>query len=320
MLMRTLLLAAGLAMLCLPALGGSPARLRAETTVASDYVRLGDLIDNAGTLANEAVFRSPDLGTTGTVQAARVVAAAREKGLAGIDTQGLAEVTVTRASRTLGLEEMRKVLTLAIIRQNGLGDDADLAVTFDQTLRPIHIEPSVTGALQVTQLSWNASNGRFDATFGIEGSGVLQRSPLRLSGNGLETVAVPVYTRALSRGDIIRVSDVSLNRIARSIATADALASQELAIGQAVKRAVRQGQLVAASDLTKPDLVSRNDTVSLIYAVPGITLSIRAKALGGGAEGDIVSVLNPQSNRVVQATVSGPGRVTVVSGASVALN
>ena len=81
-------------------------RLRAEVTVTSDYVRLGDLIDGAGAAANDPVFRAPDLGTTGTVQAARVIAAAEARKIEDIDDQGLGEVAVTRASRSVSLEEM----------------------------------------------------------------------------------------------------------------------------------------------------------------------------------------------------------------------
>ena len=320
MIARLLLLAAALSAIAVPANAAQQARLRTEAIVSSDYVRLGDLIEDAGPFANEAVFRSPDLGTTGTVQVARVLAAAREKGLVALDASGVVEVTVTRASRTISLEEMKKVLVLAIIRQNGLDESADLEVDFDSGQRPVHIEPSLAGPLQVTQLSWNPANGRFNASFGVEGSTVLMRSPLRASGNGVETVAVPVFARTLNRGDILRLADVTIDRQARTTANANAVATPELAIGQAVKRTVRQGQPITAADLTKPDLVSRNDAVSLIYAVPGMMLSVRAKAINGGAEGDIVSVINPQSNRVVQATVTGPGRVTILTGDRVALN
>ena len=44
-----------------------------------------------------------------------------------------------------------------------------------------------------------------------------------------------------------------------------------------------------------------------------MVLSVRAKALEAGAEGDTISVLNAQSNRVVQATVTGPGRVPSIT-------
>jgi flagella basal body P-ring formation protein FlgA len=61
----------------------------------------------------------------------------------------------------------------------------------------------------------------------------------------------------------------------------------------------------------KPDLVQRNDPVTLVYEAPGIVLTIRGKAAEGGAEGDVISVLNEQSKRTVQGTIVGPGRVNI---------
>jgi flagella basal body P-ring formation protein FlgA len=45
--------------------------------------------------------------------------------------------------------------------------------------------------------------------------------------------------------------------------------------------------------------------------VAGIVLTMRGKALEAGANGDTVNVQNVQSKRTIQATVTGPGRVTV---------
>jgi flagella basal body P-ring formation protein FlgA len=289
-------------------------------TVSSDYVRLGDLLDNAGAAANEPIFRAPDLGTTGTVQAARVLAAARAKRIEAIDDQGLAEVAVTRASRTISLDEMNRALSLAIIRQNGLGEDADLAVTFDSGVRPAQIEPGLTAQVQVTRIAWSPGSGRFDAMLAVEGSTVMLRSPLRVGGTAVETVAAPVYARALARGEVIRAADVMIQRLPRAQAQADAVSDLAAAIGQAVRRTTRPGQLVASSDLTKPEIIGRNDPVTLVYETPGIVLSIRAKALQAGADGDVIPVLNIQSNRVVQATVTGAGRVSVILRPRLALN
>jgi len=46
--------------------------LRRAATVTGDIVRIGDLVDNAGAVAEVAIFRAPDLGQTGSVPAARV--------------------------------------------------------------------------------------------------------------------------------------------------------------------------------------------------------------------------------------------------------
>ena len=40
-------------------------------------------------------------------------------------------------------------------------------------------------------------------------------------------------------------------------------------------------------------------------------LTVRGKAAEGGAEGDVISVLNEQSKRTVQGVVVGPGRVVI---------
>ena len=51
--------------------------LRADVQVSSDLVRIGDIIDNAGSAAQIAIYRAPDLGTTGSLPVAQVTIAPR---------------------------------------------------------------------------------------------------------------------------------------------------------------------------------------------------------------------------------------------------
>jgi flagella basal body P-ring formation protein FlgA len=80
--------------------------LRANVTVTDEIVRIGDLVENSGPVADVPIFRAPDLGTRGAVPTARVVEAIRPHQLIGIDTRGLSEVVVTRASRAIGAQEI----------------------------------------------------------------------------------------------------------------------------------------------------------------------------------------------------------------------
>jgi len=64
----------------------------------------------------------------------------------------------------------------------------------------------------------------------------------------------------------------------------------------------------------KPDLVQRNDTVTIVYEVPGVVLTVRGKAADGGAEGDVINVINEQSKRTLQGVIVGPGRVAISNG------
>jgi flagellar basal body P-ring formation protein FlgA len=52
--------------------------------------------------------------------------------------------------------------------------------------------------------------------------------------------------------------------------------------------------------------VRRGETVTLLYEAPGMSLSMRARALEDGAVGQTVSFLNTSSNRTIDAVVTGP--------------
>ena len=78
-----------------------------------------------------------------------------------------------------------------------------------------------------------------------------------------------------------------------------------------MRRQLRAGQALRIADLAKPDLVQRDDNVTLIYESAGLYLTIRGKAMENGTEGDVVSVLNLQSKRTMSGVVIGRGQVAI---------
>ena len=124
-------------------------------------------------------------------------------------------------------------------------------------------------------------------------------------------VETAIVTRALARGDLVRQSDITIERRPKSEFTAEPPAPVTEVIGFAARGGVRPGQPLRKTDLMKPEIVKKNDMVLLHYEVPGITLTMRGQALDSGAEGDMVNVLNPNSKRTIQGVVTAPGRVTV---------
>ena len=77
------------------------------------------------------------------------------------------------------------------------------------------------------------------------------------------------------------------------------------------RKQLRAGQPLKSADLGKPDLVQRDQSVTLIYESVGLYLTIRGKALENGTEGDVVNVMNLQSKRTVSGVVTGRGQVTI---------
>ena len=283
--------------------------LRAAVTVNSDVVRIGDLIENAGAAADVPIFRSPDLGTRGAVATDRIVDAIRPHQLIDIDTRGLTEVVVTRASRTIAAPEISAQIAQALAGHFGLGDARDISVYFDRAVRSLQVEPDATGELQAVNLSYDPRTTRFDVTFDLPRSPTLHRQPAHFTGTALETVAAVTVDHPVERGEILKASDLAVLR--RPKTESGVITERNAVIGLAARHPLRPDQPLRASDLTKPEIVARNETVTIVYQAPGITLTLRGQAQDAGALGDSIGVLNVQSKRIVQGVITAPGRVTV---------
>ncbi|MEY9753769.1 flagellar basal body P-ring formation chaperone FlgA [Bradyrhizobium yuanmingense] len=288
--------------------------LRASVMVTSDVVRIGDLIDNAGSAALIPVYRSPDLGTTGTLTTGQVLSVLRAKQVIGVMTGDIKEVQVTRLARTLASKDIENAVAAALERRFGLGDAANITITFDRSVAEMRLDASNSGALQPVATRYDARSGRFDIAFEIANDGNAAPTKLRFTGTAIETVEVAVLTRDIDRAELLKSSDLSLERRPKAEVTGEP-ASRDRSIGMQLRRAMRAGTPIRAADLVRPDFVVRDQAVTIIYQVPGLYLTTRGKAIESGAEGDTVSVLNLHSKRTLTGIVTGRGQITV-QGAS----
>src|SRR5690242_17371113 len=92
--------------------------LRANVVVTSDIVRIGDVIDNAGSAARIAIYRAPDPGTTGTLQVGQVINTLRTHQVIGVDTRDLRQISVTRQARSFDAGDIEQAVARALERRN----------------------------------------------------------------------------------------------------------------------------------------------------------------------------------------------------------
>jgi len=199
-------------------------------------------------------------------------------------------------------------IVAALTARHNVGKAESLKISFDREVRPIELTMA-QGEPTLTRFSYDSFSRRFDVTFELPGNA---RAQWRYTGSAVETIEAAVPTRALARGDVIKVGDIVIERRPKNEFSSEPPALAAAVVGQAARRVVRAGQPLRNADLMKPEIVQKNDTVMIYYEVPGIMLTMRGKALESGAEGDLVSVLNVNSKRTIQGVVTGPGRVTVM--------
>jgi flagella basal body P-ring formation protein FlgA len=285
--------------------------LKASATVTGDIVRIGDLVENAGAVADVPIFRAPDLGQTGSVPVASVLEAVRGHHIIGLDSRGLSAVSVTHAARAITTKDVEARILLALAGKYGLPDSSNLAVVFDNEVRTVAVEATATSELAVAHLSFEPRTTRFDVAFELPGSAVARRLSLRFTGSLTETFQAVVPTHEIAQGQVIKVSDLAVERRPKASSTPTTLTTIDQAQGLSTKHALRAGQVIRQADVAKPELVGRGETVTIVFQVPGILLTILGKAVEPGALGDVISVVNVQSKHTLQATVIGPGRVSV---------
>jgi flagellar basal body P-ring formation protein FlgA len=284
--------------------------LRAQVTVEGDIVRVGDMIENAGTASQIAIYRSPDLGTTGMLPTAQVISTLQAHQVIGVDTRDIKSVAVTRLARTLESKEIESQVARAIEHRSGLGDAVNLNLTFDRDVQDVRLEAWNNGLLQPASVRYEPRSGRFDVSFEIANDTNNSRTKLRFSGIAVEMLEAAILTRNVERGDVLKASDVVTERRPKAEVGNDA-APRGHAVGMQMRKGLRAGQALRVADLGKPDLVQRDGNVTLIYEAAGIYLTARGKAVDNGTEGDTVTVLNLQSKRTISGTVVGRDQVAI---------
>ncbi|HEV7261024.1 MAG TPA: flagellar basal body P-ring formation chaperone FlgA [Bosea sp. (in: a-proteobacteria)] len=310
-------LSAGQTVTAQPAAPQAPRRLqlRTELSLARDLVGFGDLITGLGAeAAATPAFRAPALGETGTIQVARIVEAAQAAGIirsaSELESNGSAQVVVTRAARRITASDIEAAVKTGLQERYGI-DARAFALAIDGGAPTIAVEPELTGDVAVTDLSYDARARRLQARVSVPGSMAMRLKPVRIGGQLVETIEVVVPKRAIARGETLDKADVVVERRPRDGQVADLLGDPRAAIDKVARRALMAGLPLRAGDVQREEIVAKGDLVTIVYETKGLTITMRGRAGEAGAMGDVVTVTNPQSKRVLQGTVSGPGRISV---------
>ena len=290
-------------------LNNQTARLRQDISVEASLVTLGDLFDNAGRYSNKPVFRSPSIGQSGTIRAERVIRAARLAGLTRIDQNNIDIVRVTHASQLVTEHDVTKAI-LGLLRTKGYVSSSDrVDIELSSTLPDQHATQEAFQPFDIRDLRFNRTTGMFAARLTIGGRSDLK--PIRLKGLAKETILVPVTTRSIRKGEIIREGDITMSPMPKRQAQLARPAALKDIIGKASRQTLRPGAIANVAYFKEPNIVERSDIVTILFKTGNLTLTMRGKAMVPGTKNDVISVQNLQTNRIIRGRVVSPGLIQV---------
>lgn len=122
---------------------------------------------------------------------------------------------------------------------------------------------------------------------------------------------VVVVTRDLPRGAILTSGDLKLVKQDIARLNRGFMEQPTQAIGKTLKRSLQRGQVLTPRQITAPQTIKKGSRVAIIASNSAMRVSMRGKALSGGATGERIRVQNLSSKRELEATIISPGVVKV---------
>lgn len=298
-----------------PAAEAAPVALRQSVTVSGGLVRLGDLFVPAGDKAEAAVAYAPAPGKRAIFDARWLYRVARAYGLNWRPLSIHDKAVVARESIVIGRREIADHILAALVDK---GVDADMRVELSNRMLRIHVPGDSTATVAVEDVAYDARTRRFIAIVAAPADDPAARR-IRVTGRVHRVIDVPVLTRRVLAGEVIRKRDVKWIAMRGDRLQRDTIQDSGALIGKSPRRGLRAGVPVRVSDVRLPVLVPRRSLVTIMYRVRSMTLTAQGRALEDGGAGDTVRVANTQSNTVVQAVVTGANRVSVQPAGPIAM-
>ncbi len=293
---------------CLPSGSATAATLRQFTTLNDTVVRLSDLFDDAGTQAERVLGPGPTPGNRLVVEAPQLAAIARQFNVDWKPNSPSDRIVLDRPGRTLPRQDVVDALRVSL---EGVGYTPTCDIELPGFNPPIVAEARAT----VTVEQFDADpDGHFTATLAVFSDG-LPPMRMRVVGRAQETVEVPVASRRLLPGTLLRPEDVHMARVRTGLIQTEVARTPTDAVGRVLRHLSMPGQALPMADLARPAVVMRNARITLTLQSDGIELSAQGVATEPGGVGDQISVRNVISGAIVQAQVTGPGTAIVVPGA-----
>lgn len=285
--------------------------LRAEVSVNRPVITVGDMFEDAGLLAEKALFRAPAPGTTGIVSLDAVRTAAARAGLVGYSQEGVLSVRVERQATVVDSDALAALIRADLERRGLVPAGVEVETRFDMPDLSFKAE-NVPVPATLASLQYQPGGAGFSARFNIAGLDL----PVDVGGRIELMVEAPHLATTLRAGDIIGPADIEMKRVPLNFADRTGIEAPGDLIGKQLRRAARAGVMLKAADITEPLAVKRNTQVTVLLHNGPMTLTMIGQSLGDAVAGQPVQVMNPVSRKILNGVASAKGTVEITTAAA----
>jgi flagella basal body P-ring formation protein FlgA len=122
---------------------------------------------------------------------------------------------------------------------------------------------------------------------------------------------IVVLSRPIQRGEIITRQHLAIEKREVSKLREDFVTRIEQVENKQATRQLNTGTILSLRNLAEPKLIKRGDKVVISTTKPNFSIRMSGVAMMDGTKGQLVSIKNQKSGRIINATVIEPGLVSV---------
>lgn len=205
-------------------------------------------------------------------------------------------------------EELILSLVTPVLEEQGFSADTT-EVKIDQNKDSFFLVYDTEKDIQLT--SWELNDRRNRLTAILESQKNLGTS-FTCHVHLHPLVEVPVLAHSIGVDHLVGSDDIRFIKVqARKVSRHSVTKTEDL-LGAFVRpSAARPLHVLKKTDIRRPQLIKRGQNVSLVVKNGQLSLETVAKALESGELGQQIRLVNPQSNRSLQATVVAAGKAEI---------
>ena len=280
------------------------------------YIFLGDIFTNTGGKSVIKVAYAPQPGKQSRFDAKWLYRIARAYNLNWRPLSLKTHTIVERASQVIYRDEIEEAL---VSRLHKHGYQNNFEIEFRQQDMRIHVAANEDATINIERLSIKETTGRFVATLLVPANKPNAKR-IRLTGRIHRLTQIPVVSRPLNRGDIIRRNDIEWIKLRERKIRQGYIQNENQIIGMAAKRYIAAKTPFTKNHMQRPQLIKKGGVVNIALVNGAMRLTTQGRSLENGSLGDMIRIKNIKTKKIIEAKVTGMASASVNLIRAISLN
>jgi flagella basal body P-ring formation protein FlgA len=286
-----------------------PVTLRSETQLRRTTVKLSDIFAGVPADIDRDIAQAPLPGQQVTYDATVLKRIADKYRLGWEPQSGLDHIILSTASTRITADTIREAVIKKVKENTSLPKGSEVDVSFDNHALQIDLPADRGADFTLNNFNFDPTSKHFRADLVADGSGGAFSVPV--TGRITFKRRIPVLAHRLEGGTTIGAADLDWSVVPEDHVNMSVVVDTDQLVGRELRRDTDEGEILHTHDVVPPRLVTRGSLITMKIETPLMLVTAQGKAMQDGTRGDVIRILNTQSNRMLEGTVSGLGTVTI---------